>query len=211
MLTCISSIAINRLLEERTSRGSQTIYFFCDFSSQGQQKTLDILLCLLGQLIENGTSEMLTKLKEQCQDPSKLTSVKGVAHLIITASSTQPIYMILDGPDELEDPNELLQTVMSFVSSGIQAMVTSRDLPRIRKIMEDATQFEVQPSTADLQLYAESRIQESNLADTLFQESGFLDDIVSKSNNRYDEPSTTILHTLRNPGSFSLGSSSMRS
>ncbi|PYI00546.1 hypothetical protein BO78DRAFT_424389 [Aspergillus sclerotiicarbonarius CBS 121057] len=155
-----TSIAINKLLEERASRAFQVLYFFADFSSRGQQRTHDILLCLLRQLIEYGSSETIATLKEPCQDPAKLANVNQVAHLIMIASSIQPIYMVLDAPEELEDPSELLETALSLVALGIQAI------------------------GGDMKLYVESRIQESDLADEICQ-SGFINDIVSKSNNRF--------------------------
>ncbi|KAL2865966.1 ankyrin repeat-containing domain protein [Aspergillus lucknowensis] len=183
--SCLASILVNNLHQSRVPADCPVVYFFCDFSSQDQQRTIHVLHHLLRQVIEQGSSEMLASLKEACKDPSKLQNETNVAQLIATAALTQPIYLILDALDELRDPIELLIHISTFISAGINVLVTSRDLPHIRKKMRLATHFEVESNPEDLRLYVESRFRDSDFAEEIEEESGLIGDVVLKSSHLF--------------------------
>ncbi|KAE8555567.1 hypothetical protein TMatcc_002826 [Talaromyces marneffei ATCC 18224] len=178
----LASVMIDHLLKER-KQSSLVIYFFCDFSSQNQVKTIDILHYLLRQIIDQASGEMLSTFKDSCGDPNTLQTTTQVVELIALAASGQPIYLVLDGLDELKTPNELLWHILELVKSDIHILITSRDLPQIRKKMNTAIQLDIEPTESDLRLYVTSRLQESDFAEEVTKDSSLIDDILSKTGN----------------------------
>ncbi|KUL83144.1 hypothetical protein ZTR_10995 [Talaromyces verruculosus] len=178
----LASVVINHLLQER-KENSLVVYFFCDFSSQNQVKTIDILHHLLRQIIDQGSGEMLSTLKESCGDPSALQNANQVVQLLVLAASVQPIYLVVDGLDEFKTPNELLVYILELAESEIHILVTSRDLPQIRKKMGTAIQLGINPTDSDLRLYVASRLQESDFAEEVAKDGSLINEIVSKTGN----------------------------
>ncbi|KAL2815214.1 ankyrin repeat-containing domain protein [Aspergillus cavernicola] len=183
--SCLASILIDHLLDNRIPADCSVVYFFCDFSSQDQQKTLDILHHLLYQIIQQGNGDMLAALKEACKDPSNLHNANEVTQVIVTAGSVQPIYLVLDALDELRDPTGILSHILTLVASGINVLLTSRDLPHIRKKVQRATHFQVDSNPGDLKLYINSRFRASDFSDEIDEESSVISDVVSKSGNLF--------------------------
>ncbi|KAI9372816.1 ankyrin repeat-containing domain protein [Aspergillus egyptiacus] len=177
----LASILIEFLVEKRTPPECPVVYFFCDFSSQDQQRTIDILHFLLRQLIEQSSGEMLTALKESCKDPAKLQNAQEVMQLFASAAAVKPIYLVVDALDELRDPIAFISNLQTLISTGVNILVTSRDLPHIRKSMKLAAQFKVTSSPEDLRLYIEHRFRESDFSDQVDGESPLIGEVVSKS------------------------------
>lgn len=177
-------MVINHLLQER-KQNFLVVYFFCDFSSQNQVKTIDLLHHLLRQIIDQGSGEMLSTLKESCGDPSALQNANQVVQLLVLAASVQPIYLVVDGLDEFKTSNELLVHILELAESEIHILVTSRDLPQIRKKMGTAIQLGIKPTDSDLRLYVTSRLQQSDFAEEVAKDSSLVNDIVSKTGNMY--------------------------
>lgn len=140
---------------------------------------------LLRQVINQGSGEMLSMLKESCGDPSSLQNPKQVVQLFALAASAHQIYLVIDGLDELKAPNELLEHILELAKSEIHILILSRDLPHIRKKMGTAIQLSIKPTDYDLRLYVKSRLRESDLAEEVARDDRIVDDIVSKTGNMY--------------------------
>lgn len=116
-------------------------------------------------------------------DLSRLRNIKDLAHLFATACALRPIYLIVDGLDELNDPNGLLCHFQLFVEAGCRVLVTSRDLPNIRNKLDIADKMEVGSDLEDLKTYIESRFRESDFAGEVGEANGLVDEIASKAGN----------------------------
>lgn len=172
---------IDHLLEKR-EQDSLVIYFFCDFSSRNQVTTKDILQYLLRQIVDQGSEKMLSTLKGACGDPSSLQTENQVVQLLALAASVQSIYLVVDGVDELKTPNELLTPILELSESKMRVMITSRDLPQIRRKMGTTTlQLNIKPTEHDVRLYINMRLQDSDFAEEAAKDSSLIDDIVSKT------------------------------
>ncbi|KAL4971954.1 ankyrin repeat-containing domain protein [Aspergillus desertorum] len=181
----LASRVIDRLLEARTPSDSPVLYFFCDFSSHDEHRDIDILHFLLRQLIEQGSAEVLSFLKESCKDPGRLQQATEVTQLIATAGSAKPMYLVLDAVDELRDPAPLLSHIATLVSSGINVLITSRDVPHIRKKMTLATNLEVESNPDDLKLYIASRFRDSDFSEEVEEEDKLIGDVALSSGNLF--------------------------
>lgn len=203
----LASHVIDHLLETRTPPDYLVLYFFCDFSSQDEQRVIDILHHLLRQVIEQGSTEVLTLLKESCKDPGRLQQAAEVTQLIATAGSTRQIYLVLDAVDELREPTSLLSHITNLVPSGISLLIMSRDVPHIRKKMTLATHLEVDSDPGDLKVYIESRFRDSDFSDEVEEEDKMIGDVASSSGNLYVHLTldSLILRILMYPGFSLLG------
>ncbi|KAL5000855.1 ankyrin repeat-containing domain protein [Aspergillus recurvatus] len=181
----LASRVIDRLLEARTPADYPVLYFFCDFASQEGQRVIDILHHLLRQVIEQGSAEVLGVLKESCKDPGRLQQATEVTQLIAAAGLAKPMYLVLDAVDELRDPAPLLSHITTLVSSGINVLITSRDLPHIRKNMKPATHLEITSNLDDLKVYIESRFRDSDFSDEVEEEDKLVGDVASSSGNLF--------------------------
>jgi hypothetical protein len=112
-------------------------------------------------------------------------SAADITQMIAKAGSVQPIYLVLDAVDEMKNPNELLGCCLDLTKSGIQVLVTSRNLRFIQKKMTTASELEITGSTKDLKLYIERRLQDSDFEDEMVEDDAMIDNIVSKSGNLY--------------------------
>ena|SRR5436190_16142897 len=93
-------------------------------------------------------------LKECCNDPYKLRSPKDLSQIFTKACSLQKnTYLVIDGPDELNDPDGLLSYLQSFVDAGCRILVTSRDISNIRSKFYTANKMEVQATFEDLKTF----------------------------------------------------------
>ncbi|KAL4737141.1 hypothetical protein BDV11DRAFT_161004 [Aspergillus similis] len=181
----LASRVIDHLLEARTPPDHPVLYFFCDFSSQDEQRAIDILHHLLRQVIEQSSAEVLTLLKESCRDPGRLQQAAEVTQLIATAGLANPMYLVLDAVDELREPTPLLSNITNLVSSGLNVLIMSRDVPHIRKKMTLATHLEIHSSPSDLKVYIESRFRDSDFSDEVEEEDKMIDDVASSSGNLF--------------------------
>ncbi|QKX55818.1 uncharacterized protein TRUGW13939_02916 [Talaromyces rugulosus] len=178
----LASVMIDHLLEKR-EHDSLVIYFFCDFSSRNQVTTKDILQYLLRQIVDQGSEKMLSTLKGACGDPSALQNANKVVQLLALAASVQSIYLVVDGVDELKTLNELLEHILELAKSKMRIMVTSRDLPQIRRKMSTTLRLNIKPTEHDLRLYVNMRLQDSDFVEEAAKDSSLIDDIVSKTGN----------------------------
>ncbi|KAL4816194.1 ankyrin repeat-containing domain protein [Aspergillus spinulosporus] len=181
----LASRVIDHLLETRTPPDHPVLYFFCDFSSHNEQRVIDILHHLLRQVIEQSSAEVLNLLKESCKDPGRLQQAAEVTQLIATAGLARPMYLVLDAVDELREPTSLLSHITNLVSSGINVLIMSRDVPHIRKKMTLATHFEVDSNPSDLKVYIESRFRDSDFSDEVEEDERMIGDVASSSGNLF--------------------------
>jgi hypothetical protein len=175
-------VIIDHLLEKR-EQDSLVIYFFCDFSSQNQVTTKDILQYLFRQIVDQGSEKMLSTLKGACGDPTAPQNANQVVKLLALAASVQSIYLVVDGVDELKTLNELLEHILELAKSKMRIMITSRDLPQIRRKMSTTLRLNIKPTEHDLRLYVNVRLQDSDFVEEAAKDSSLIDDIVSKTGN----------------------------
>ncbi|KAJ5722129.1 hypothetical protein N7488_000164 [Penicillium malachiteum] len=126
----LASIAIDHLLKQ-TSNDVLAIHFLCDFSSQNEHTTINVLRSLIRQIIERGGEKILGALKDLVDETNTPQNAANITKMIAKAGLSQAIYLVL---------------------------ITSRKLPHIEKKMKTATQFEITGSTDDMKLYIGKRL-----------------------------------------------------
>ncbi|KAJ5788731.1 ankyrin repeat-containing protein [Penicillium paradoxum] len=179
-----SSIVVDHLAKKSLG-DALVVYFFCDFPSQTEHTAVNILRCISRQLIQRGSEDVLSTLKEFLDQSNPPQNAADIAEIIAKAGSVQPIYLVIDAVDEIKLPGEILDHCLALATSGIYVLVTSRKLPHIQKKMITASQLEITGSTHDLKTYIEKRLKESDFEDELAEDDTLIDGIVSKSGNLF--------------------------
>lgn len=155
--------------------------FFCDFPSQDEHTTVNILRVLLRQLIEQANEKTLTSLKFSWEESNVPNSSTDIVKSIMKADSQQQIYLVLDAVDEMKSSDEILKHCVDLSKSGIQVFISSRHIPHIKKNMSTADQLAILGNSRDLKLYIEHRMQECDFKDDLADDDAIVDNIIFKS------------------------------
>ncbi|KAL4954445.1 hypothetical protein BDW69DRAFT_183494 [Aspergillus filifer] len=158
------SFLASHLVDHLQHSKRSAIYHFCDCASRGKESAIHVLQDLLLQLIEQGSYKVLTILDESCADPSKLQNPAEVIELIAKVGLASPVYFVVDGLDQFPNSVEFLPYVTALVSSDVNVLITSRNVPHIRKSITLAAQPEVVSSQNDIQRNAVTKFENNYLA-----------------------------------------------
>jgi hypothetical protein len=160
-------------------------HYFCDFSSREQQTPLAILKSLLRQIVEQSTPVVISQIKAACSDPLKLRNLEGLSNMLAESCSSGKAYIVLDAPDELDNPHKVLSHLKALSEAGCKVLCTSRDLKTIRSQLQQASQLEIEVTSQDLRLYVNSRFQESDFSDDLDSLCTLTEDLVLNSGKMF--------------------------
>jgi hypothetical protein len=159
--------------------------FFCEFSTRDGQTTLHILQSLLRQSIEQGDAQLIIKAKNKCQeDPSKLRDLDVLCAILQDICSSQTIYLILDAPDELKKPDELLLRLQPINDAGCKVLIMSRELREMNRRFGSVPRVDIGTKLEDLRQYATVRIEDSEFADKLSNLEDLIGEFVSRNSER---------------------------
>lgn len=180
----LASIVIRDLWESAIKVHPACItYHFCDFAERKQQNATTILRSLLRQVVECGDKSVISTLNQHRLSMDQSPSLQAFAQAFSTVCAVQGrTYVVLDAPDELENPKELLALCHSFVEVGCRVLVTSRDVPDLRDVLQTATQIQVLARREDLKIFVETRFNESDFRDAITGHDGFVDAVIEKAN-----------------------------
>lgn len=97
---------------------------------------------------------------------SHSSTPKEIAQIITQLSFKRPIYLVVDGLDELEHAKRVASRLQFVVNTGFKVHVTSRDHPDIRAAFGQAVIIEVHTDQVDIRSYVIDRIGQSDFTDT---------------------------------------------
>ncbi|KAL1641063.1 hypothetical protein SLS58_006335 [Diplodia intermedia] len=180
----VTSNVLSRVIRDLSEDSSACIvYFFCDFSSRTQQSTAVILRSILLQLAEQGDSAVLSELNKQRQSIGRNFSTESLAQALhTTCLNHKNIFLVLDAPDELEHPKEIVSLLQAFAEAGCKVCVTSRDIPEVRGPLSAAKHIHIRnASPEDLATYIRSRFAESDFCDALAAINDIVDAVVQRA------------------------------
>ncbi|KAL0257966.1 hypothetical protein SLS55_007134 [Diplodia seriata] len=180
----VTSNVLSRVIRDLSEDTSACIlYFFCDFSSRTQQSTAVILRSILLQLAEQGDPAVLSELNKQRQSIGRNFSTENLAQALHTTFlDHKNIFLVLDAPDELETPKEIVSLLQAFAEAGCKVCVTSRDIPEVRGPLSAAKHIHIRnASPEDLATYIRSRFAESDFCDALTAINDIVDAVVQRA------------------------------
>jgi hypothetical protein len=179
-----SSLAIADLQCNVKARHT-VLYFFGDFSAREHHTTLVIFQILLRQIVEQGDSAVVSKVKDVCtDDPSRLRELDGICAIVKDICTSTAMHLILDAPDELKNPDELLVRLQPMVTAGLKLLIISRDIVEVNRRFSTASKLDVKSEVEDIRRYVRDRIENSEFADELANSPELFEKIVSRAGTR---------------------------
>ncbi len=182
----LASLVVDELMERQRLGQIHLCYFFCDFAAQEKQNLIDVLQCLVYQLIEQGDGEVVDCAKESLGHFDAFKNPNILAKVIAKISGlAKPVFLVLDAEDELNCREGLRKYLSSFKNSGCRILITSRDqspsrsnttTPPPMAILE----LEMECPVEDIIKHATERFQESPFQFQISAE--IMNQIVQKSN-----------------------------
>ncbi|WQF76737.1 Putative NACHT nucleoside triphosphatase, P-loop containing nucleoside triphosphate hydrolase [Colletotrichum destructivum] len=160
------------------------LHYFFDFVNRKEQTKEAIWKDLLCQIIATGhvsVIQALTGLRKQSSGLHRSASPEDVYNALKTVCTVQQFFLVLDGPDEMENPRGLKTVLAPLVKGNCRVLITSRDIPEIRSTLDEASNAEVQADEKDLRAYLASRFEENGLEDVMEQHPHLERDILDKS------------------------------
>lgn len=168
--TILSSKIVQDL---QTKTGCITTYFHCDADTQPSRTTLGLLTSIISQLKVSYQSQSPTSALPQCLVEAFETSVKfgrpSVSSadspeqllLALASSFDQPIVLVIDGLDEMLEPEKTSGTLLklSSQSKSLRVFFLSRNIPVLKKKLQELPQIWLSPKDLqnDIRSYVVSR------------------------------------------------------
>lgn len=120
-----------------------------------------------------------TELFNTRKSPDHDLSPKDLASVLTAISKAcRAMYIVLDALDECQYLAKLARYLPTMLRSGMRFLLTSRDIPDVRKHLEGYSHIEVKPDRNDILHYVDWRLRDGEeveydlLDDTLKQEIG---------------------------------------
>lgn len=92
-------------------------------------------------------------------------SISDYAQLLqATVQSYDRVYVVIDALDEFSESNGTrkdLLTELQKLKPAVNTMITSRDIPSIERLLQEAARIEIRASDEDIKNYVEDRISSS--------------------------------------------------
>ena len=177
----LAAIAVRSLSKKSNWDSSCVASYFCDFGARKQQDTTTILQSVLNQVVERGDQNVILSVSKWINSADKISSVEDLWQAFCAACLTQPnTYLILDAPDELENPKMLVGLFQPFVMAGCRLLVTSRDVPDLKNALGQAKRVQIQADPRDLATFVEGRFRESGF-ENISKSKEFLKEVVNKA------------------------------
>jgi len=125
-----------------------------NFATRKQQTLVVVFQSILRQVICNGNADILSIVGEDSETSESLQNTNTFVQVLALVSSLGANgYLVLDAPDELERPTSVLSHLSTLIDSGWRILVTSRDIPSIRKSLSKAMEYEIKASLKDVETY----------------------------------------------------------
>jgi len=182
----LASLVVQRLLERQRLGEIHLCYFFCDFAAREKQSLVNVLQCIVYQLIEQGDGEVVNCAKESLSHFDAFKNPEILAELVAKISRlVKSVFLVLDAEDELDCREILKKYLFEFTNSGCRILITSRGRSPSGHNMSTPPpvvilELKMECPVEDIIKYATERFQES-----VFQfqiSTQFMNQIVEKSN-----------------------------
>jgi NACHT domain len=165
--TMISSIVVDQLCKEFQDDASIGVaYLYCNYKRQQQQKSTDLLISLLKQLVQQQPSvpEPVQALYERHKDKPTAPSFDEISNVLHSvASRYYKVFIIIDALDECPQESRKLLLAEIFnlqAKAGASLFATSRLMPEILEAFKGSTSFQISATDEDVQKYLEGHMSQ---------------------------------------------------
>ena len=182
----LRSVVVDHLQNHFNGQNVAVLCIYCNYKKQDEQTVSELVASLLKQLVQDRsvTSDQVKTLYKVYHDARK--SIPGLADLMTVLQSEirhySKVYIVVDALDECRerDQRDLITTLQSL-AGNINMMVTSRILPSIQQLFQDAKRLDIRANNDDVRRYIEGRIpHENRLARHVGKDRSLQETIVNK-------------------------------
>ncbi|KAF2187187.1 purine and uridine phosphorylase [Zopfia rhizophila CBS 207.26] len=168
--TIMTSIVVEHLQSKFENASRIGIaYLYCNFHRQQEQKPVDLLLCLLKQLIQGRSSvpENVKSLYDRHMTKRTRPSIDEVSnalHSVFTDYST--VFIIIDALDECQVSGEGRTKFLSEIfnlqaKAEVNLFTTSRAIPEVEREFKGCISLEIRANDEDVYKYLDGRISQA--------------------------------------------------
>lgn len=162
-----SSFVVNHLQQNVNRVDTGVAYIYCDYKAKEKQTLESLLASLLHQLLLHRSTyrDRLVGLYKAHSFNQDRPSISDYTQLLqATVESYDRVYFIIDALDECSEANGTrkdLLTELQRLKPAANTLITSRDIPSIERLLQDAARIEIRASDEDIKNYVEDRISSS--------------------------------------------------
>ncbi|KAL8795431.1 MAG: hypothetical protein Q9195_002020 [Heterodermia aff. obscurata] len=184
LLTQVSSLVIEHL-RHRVSQveESAVLYVYCNYKDVAKQTVTNLLSCLIRQLLLQKPHSVMHEVAALYESHYSLGTSPSVIEYIkvleLAVSRLATLYVVIDALDECSDEHGGRKTLISELSRlKLQLLVTSRDLPSIRRQFQNAIHLDICAREDDILNYIGTRINKSEQLSAHVIKDGQLQDVI---------------------------------
>jgi Cdc6-like AAA superfamily ATPase len=190
--TMLTSIVIDYLTNSIQGKNISTAYIYCNYRSQLEQTSVNLLASLLKQLLQRGSfiSDNVKNLYERHINTKSRPTLDEVSTALHSEIGRYiRVHIIVDALDECADDDGtrkllLYRLRLLQANSALNLMVTSRFIPKIQQEFQSALQLEIRASDQDVQRYLEGQMY--RLASCVTKNVNLQDKIINEIINTVD-------------------------
>ncbi len=134
-------------------------------------------------MIESSPQGILPVLSICFKEASTAPKADELFKAIKGGSSQRKFFLVIDAPDELDSLRPVIARLQSLIQLGWWVLITSRDHPDIREKFSSGKQLEVHSRADDMDLYIQSRFQDSDFRDIVVKGHTIVEAIIQKANS----------------------------
>ncbi|CAH0042647.1 unnamed protein product [Clonostachys rhizophaga] len=159
--------------------------YFCEFSNRKRQKKDSIWRDVLFQIaVQN--RPVVTETLLSCRSKSSSTrhaKNDELAEALYEVCRSVNVVIVMDGPDELENPKDLGPILDPFLKSYSRIFISGRELPEIRDALHPIRTLQIeQTDENDLRAYVSCQFEANDMDDLLEDHPDLETEIIEKSN-----------------------------
>ena len=166
-LTRASSLIIEHLRHRAShEEESAVVYVYCNYKDVEKQTVTNLLSCLIRQLLvqkpHSAMREVAALYESHHSAGTSPSVVEYIKVLEAAVSRLAILYIVIDALDECSDEYGGRKALISELSRlKLRLLVTSRDLPSIRRQLQNAIHLDVCAREDDILNYIDTRIDNS--------------------------------------------------
>ena len=167
--TMITSIVVDSLCSQFENDGSIGIaYLYCNFRQQQDQKPVDLLASILGQLVQRQPSvpNSIKTLYERCQDKRMRPSFDEISKVLQSImTSYSRTFIVIDALDECGTADGGCRKFLSAIfnlqaKTRTSLFATSRFIPGITEQFTGSLSLEIRANDGDVRRYLDGHMSQ---------------------------------------------------
>ncbi|KAG7009377.1 hypothetical protein G7Y79_00002g004920 [Physcia stellaris] len=167
--TVLSSLIIEHLRQLNAQGNAHGVaYIYCNYKDRENQSLQNLLSCLIHQLLLQKPHALIHSVEAMREGHKATGTSPSVAEYVkvleIAASHFASMSIVVDALDECSEDNDVRRNLISVLlelTPVVRLLITSRDIPKIRRQLQNAIHVKVKAREDDILRYIDTRIKRS--------------------------------------------------